>query len=41
MKVNLIVMEAKPYSIFVIAMVLYPMGITLDFWEEMTLYRPR
>jgi hypothetical protein len=40
MKVKAIVMEAKSYDILVGTMVLYPMGFTLDFWEEIASYRP-
>jgi hypothetical protein len=40
MKVKAIVTEAKSYDILVGTTVLYPMGFTLDFWEEITSYRP-
>jgi hypothetical protein len=40
MKVKAIVTEAKSYDVLVGSMVLYPMGFTLDFWEETTSYRP-
>jgi hypothetical protein len=40
MKVKAIVMEAKSYDVLVGSMVLYPMGFTLDFWEETASYRP-
>jgi hypothetical protein len=40
MKVKAIVMEAKSYNVLVGSTVLYPMGFTLDFWEETTNYRP-
>jgi hypothetical protein len=40
MKVKAIVMEAKSYDVLVGSMVLYPMGFTLDFWEETSSYRP-
>jgi hypothetical protein len=41
MKVKAIVTEAKSYDVLVESTVLYPMGFTLDFWEEMASYRPR
>jgi hypothetical protein len=41
MKVKAIVMEAKSYDVLVGSTVLYPMGFTLDFWEEIASYRPR
>jgi hypothetical protein len=40
MKVKAIVTEAKSYDILVRSTVLYPMGFTLDFWEETASYRP-
>jgi hypothetical protein len=40
LKVKAIVTEAKSYDILVGTTVLYPMGFTLDFWEEITSYRP-
>jgi hypothetical protein len=40
MKVKAIVTEAKLYDVLVGTMVLYPIGITLDFWEEIASYRP-
>jgi hypothetical protein len=40
MKVKAIVTEAKSYDVLVGTMVLYPMGFTLDFWEEIASYRP-
>jgi hypothetical protein len=40
MKVKAIVMEAKSYDVLVGTTVLYPMGFTLDFWEEIASYRP-
>jgi hypothetical protein len=40
MKVKAIVTEAKSYDVLVGTTVLYPMGITLDFWEEIASYRP-
>jgi hypothetical protein len=40
MKVKAIVTEAKSYDVMVGMMVLYPMGFTLDFWEEIASYRP-
>jgi hypothetical protein len=40
MKVKAIVTEANSYDILVGTTVLYPMGFTLDFWEEITSYRP-
>jgi hypothetical protein len=39
MKVKAIVTEAKSYDILVGTTVLYPMGFTLDFWEEIASYR--
>jgi hypothetical protein len=39
MKVKAIVMEAKSYDILIETTVLYPMGFTLDFWEEIASYR--
>jgi hypothetical protein len=39
-KVKAIVTEAKSYDVLVGSMVLYPMGFTLDFWEETVSYRP-
>jgi hypothetical protein len=38
MKVKAIVTEAKSYNILVGSTVLYPMGFTLDFWEETASY---
>jgi hypothetical protein len=40
MKVKAIVTEAKSYDILVGTTMLYPMGFTLDFWEEIASYRP-
>jgi hypothetical protein len=40
MKVKVIVTEAKSYDVLVGSTVLYPMGFTLDFWEETASYRP-
>jgi hypothetical protein len=40
MKMKAIVMEAKSYDVLVGTTVLYPMGFTLDFWEEIASYRP-
>jgi hypothetical protein len=40
MKVKAIVTEAKSYDVLVGSTVLYPMGFTLDFWEETASYRP-
>jgi hypothetical protein len=40
MKVKAIVTEAKSYDVLVGSTVLYPMGFTLDFWEEIASYRP-
>jgi hypothetical protein len=40
MKVRAIVTEAKSYDVLVGSTVLYPMGFTLDFWEETSSYRP-
>jgi hypothetical protein len=39
MKVKAIVMEAKSYDVLVGSTVLYPMGFTLDLWEETASYR--
>jgi hypothetical protein len=39
MKVEAIVTEAKSYDVLVGTTVLYPMGFTLDFWEEIVSYR--
>jgi hypothetical protein len=39
MKVKAIVTEAKSYEVLVGTTVLYPMGFTLDFWEEIASYR--
>ena len=41
MKVKAIVTEAKSYDVLVGTTMLYPMGFTLDFWEEIASYRPR
>jgi hypothetical protein len=41
MKVKAIVTEAKSYDVLVGTMVLYSMGFTLDFWEEIANYRPK
>jgi hypothetical protein len=38
MKVKAIVTEAKSYDVLVGTTVLYPMGFTLDFWEEIASY---
>jgi hypothetical protein len=35
-----IITEAKSYDVLVGMMVLYPIGFTLDFWEEIASYRP-
>jgi hypothetical protein len=40
MKVKAIVTEAKSYDVLVGSTVLYPIGFTLDFWEETASYRP-
>jgi hypothetical protein len=40
MKVKAIVTETKSYDVLVGTTVLYPMGFTLDFWEEIASYRP-
>jgi hypothetical protein len=40
MKVKAIVTEAKSYDVLVGSTVLYPLGFTLDFWEETRSYRP-
>jgi hypothetical protein len=40
MKVKAIITEAKSYDVLVGTMVLYSMGFTLDFWEDITNYRP-
>jgi hypothetical protein len=40
MKVKAIVTEANSYDVLVGTTVLYPMGFTLDFWEEIISYRP-
>jgi hypothetical protein len=40
MKVKAIVTEAKSYDILVGTTVMYPIGFTLDFWKEITSYRP-
>jgi hypothetical protein len=40
MKVKAIVTEAKSYNVLVGTTVLYPIGFTLDFWEEIASYRP-
>jgi hypothetical protein len=40
MKVKAIVKEAKSYDFLVGMTVLYPMGFTLDFWEEIADYIP-
>ena len=41
MKMKAIVTVTKSYDVLVGAMVLYPMELTLDFWEEIAFYRPR
>jgi hypothetical protein len=40
MKMKAIVTEAKSYDVLVGSTVLYPIGFTLDFWEETASYRP-
>jgi hypothetical protein len=40
MKVKAIVTKAKSYDVLVGTTVLYSMGFTLDFWEEIASYRP-
>ena len=40
-KVKAIAMQAESYDVLVGAMVLYLMGFTIDFWNEMASYRPR
>jgi hypothetical protein len=40
MKVKAIITEANSYDVLVGTTVLYPMGFTLDFWEEIASYRP-
>jgi hypothetical protein len=32
--------KAKSYDVLVRTTMLYPMGFTLDFWEEIASYRP-
>jgi hypothetical protein len=39
MRVKAIVTEAKSYDVLIRTTVLYPMGFTLDFWEEIASYR--
>jgi hypothetical protein len=39
-KMKAIITEAKSYDVLVGSTVLYPMGFTLDFWEETASYRP-
>jgi hypothetical protein len=39
-KVKAIVTKAKSYDVLVGTTVQYPMGFTLDFWEEIANYRP-
>jgi hypothetical protein len=39
-RMKAIVTEAKSYDVLVWTTVLYPMGFTLDFWEEIASYRP-
>jgi hypothetical protein len=40
MKVKAIVTEANSYDVLVGSTVLYPIGFTLEFWEETASYRP-
>jgi hypothetical protein len=40
MKMKAIVTEAKSYDVLVGSTILYPMGFTLDLWEETTSYQP-
>jgi hypothetical protein len=40
MRVKAIITEAKSYDVLVGTTVLYPMGFTLDFWEEIASYIP-
>jgi hypothetical protein len=40
MNVKPIVTEAKSYNVLVGSTALYPMGFTLDLWEETASYRP-
>jgi hypothetical protein len=40
MKVKAIVTEAKSYDVLVQTTVLSPIGVILDFWEEIASYRP-
>jgi hypothetical protein len=39
-KVKAIITEAKSYDVLVGTTMLYPIGFTLDFWEEIASYRP-
>jgi hypothetical protein len=39
MKVKAIVTETKSYDVLVGTTVLYSMGFTVDFWEEIASYR--
>ena len=40
-KVKAITTQAESYDVLVGVMVLYPMGFTIDFWNETASYRPR
>ena len=39
-KVKAIATQAESYDVLVGAMVLYPMGFTIEFWNETVSYRP-
>jgi hypothetical protein len=39
MKARIVVMHATSYEVLVGGVVLYPLGVTIDFWVETTYYR--
>ena len=39
MKVKAIARQAESYDVLVDAMVLYPMGFTINFWNDTASYR--
>jgi hypothetical protein len=38
--VKVVVTQATSYDVLVKGVVLYPLGVTLDFWEEISYYQP-
>ncbi len=38
-RAQIVVMHVMSYGVLVRGVVLYPLGVTIDFWEETTYYR--